>query len=78
MKKSRVGESCFVAIDKNFQALIRRQAGQVFGSKARGDAWLARPRVEFGGLAALECAGNEAGYRKVKASLDRIDQGYAC
>lgn len=62
----------------NFEELIRRQAEQVFGSKAKADAWLARPHIALGGLAALECACNEVGYRRVKASLDRIDQGYAC
>lgn len=64
--------------EMNFEELIQCQAEQVFGSKARADAWLARPRVEFCGLAALECACNEAGYRRVKALLDRIDHGYAC
>jgi uncharacterized protein (DUF2384 family) len=37
-----------VEIDKNFERLIRRQAGQVFGSKTKADAWLARPRVALG------------------------------
>ncbi|MBC3492435.1 DUF2384 domain-containing protein [Pseudomonas taiwanensis] len=62
----------------NFEELIRYQAEQVFGSKARTDAWLARPRVALGGLAALECARDEAGYLRVKALLDRIDHGYVC
>lgn len=65
-------------IDKNFEMLIRRQAGQVFGGEAKADAWLARHHVALGGLTALECAFNEAGYRRVKALLDRIDHGYAC
>lgn len=65
-------------MDKNFEELIRRQAEQVFGSKAKADVWLAAPRDEFGGLTALECAGNEAGYLRVKALLDRLDHGYAC
>ena len=65
-------------IDKNFETLIRRQAEQVFGSKAKADAWLARPHVALGGLAALECVRNEAEYLRVKALLDRIDHGYAC
>jgi uncharacterized protein (DUF2384 family) len=50
----------------------------VFGSKAKADAWLARPHVALGGLAALECVRNEAEYLRVKALLDRIDHGYAC
>ncbi|EOG8379201.1 MbcA/ParS/Xre antitoxin family protein [Pseudomonas aeruginosa] len=61
-----------------FEELIQRQAEQVFGSKAKADAWLARPRVAFGGLAALACARNEAGYLRVKCVLEQIDHGYAC
>ncbi len=64
--------------EMNFEELIRRHAEQVFGSKAKADVWLARPRVEFGGLAALEGARNEAGYLRVKALLERMDHGYAC
>lgn len=61
-----------------FEELIRHQAEQVFGSKAKAHVWLARPRVEFGGLTALESARDEAGYNKAKNLLERIDQGYAC
>jgi len=62
----------------NFEELIRHQAEQVLGSKAKADIWLARPRVEFGGFTALECAGDEPGYLRVKALLDRLNNGYAC
>ena len=65
-------------VDKNFETLIRRHAERVFGSKAKADAWLARPHVALGGLAALECAVNEAGYVRVKCMLERIAHGYAC
>ncbi|MEG1626211.1 MbcA/ParS/Xre antitoxin family protein [Pseudomonas sp.] len=61
-----------------FEELIQRQAERVFGSKAKADIWLARPRAEFGGLTPLECVRNEAEYLKVKALLDRIDHGYSC
>lgn len=64
--------------DISFERLIQHQAEQVFSSKAKADSWLARPHVALGGLAALECACNEAGYGRVKALLDRIDHGYAC
>ncbi|WJM96188.1 MbcA/ParS/Xre antitoxin family protein [Pseudomonas defluvii] len=62
----------------NFEELIRRQAELVFGSKIKAHVWLARPRVEFGGSTALECARVEAGYLRVKALLERMDHGYAC
>lgn len=64
--------------EMNFEELIQRHAERVFGSKAKADVWLAAPRDEFGDLTALECAGNEAGYLRVKALLDRLDHGYAC
>lgn len=64
--------------ERNFEELIRYQAEHVFGSKARADAWLARPRVAFIGLAALEYALNEAGYQTVKSVLERIEHGYVC
>lgn len=64
--------------EMNFEELIRHQAEQVFGSKAKADPWLARPRVAFGGLAALECARNETGYLRVKSELERIDHGLGC
>lgn len=67
-----------MGIDKNFEELIRRQAEKVFGSKAKADSWLIRPLVEFGDVAALELARDEAGYQKVKGVLERIDHGYAC
>ncbi|AVH37950.1 DUF2384 domain-containing protein [Pseudomonas monteilii] len=62
----------------NFEELIRRQAEQVFGSKAKADTWLIRPLAEFGDVAALELARDEAGYLRVKTLLDRIDHGYVC
>lgn len=62
----------------NFEELIQRQAEQVFGSKAKADDWLARPRVAFSGFAALDSARNEAGYLKVKDVLERVNHGYAC
>lgn len=60
----------------NFEELIRRQAEQVFGSKA--NIWLSQPRAVFSGASALECACDEAGYRRVKGVLERIEHGYAC
>ena len=36
----------------NFEELIRRQAEQVFGSKAKADTWLIRPVAELGDVAA--------------------------
>jgi len=62
----------------NFEEMIRHQAEQVLGSKAKADVWLTYPRVEFGGLTALKYVRNEAEYLKVKALLDRIDHGYGC
>ncbi|GLO56907.1 DUF2384 domain-containing protein [Pseudomonas putida] len=62
----------------NFEEMIRHQAEQVLGSKAKADVWLTHPRVEFGGLTALKYVRNEAEYLKVKALLDRIDHGYGC
>ncbi|PSS59200.1 DUF2384 domain-containing protein [Pseudomonas sp. BBP2017] len=62
----------------NFEELIRHQAEQVFGSKAKADAWLARPLAEFGGVAALVRARDEAGYQAVKSVLERIEHGYGC
>jgi len=67
-----------MAAEVTFEDLIQRQAQQVFGSKAKADAWLARPRVAFGGLAALECAREETGYLRVKSELERIAHGLAC
>lgn len=61
-----------------FEELIQRQALQVLGSKAKTKVWLARPRVEFGGLTVLESVRNEAEYLRVKTLLDRIDHGYSC
>ncbi|MFJ3449637.1 antitoxin Xre/MbcA/ParS toxin-binding domain-containing protein [Pseudomonas sichuanensis] len=62
----------------NVEELIRHQAEQVFGSKAKADEWLAQPRAVFSGFAALEYARNEAGYPKVTDVLERIDHGYGC
>lgn len=62
--------------EMNFEELIRHQAKQVFGSKAKADSWLIRPLAEFGGVAALELARDEAGYLRVKTLLDWIDHGY--
>lgn len=64
--------------EMNFETLIRRQAEKVFGSKVKADLWLIRPLTEFGGVAALEFARDEAGYLRVKTLLDRIDHGYVC
>lgn len=62
----------------NFEELIRRQAELVFGSKAKANIWLSQPRSVFSGATALESACNEAGYRRVKCMLERIEHGYAC
>lgn len=64
--------------EKNYQALVQLQAQQVFGSKAKAESWLSRPRLTFGGLAALECAREETGYLRVKSELERIAHGLAC
>lgn len=67
-----------MAAEVTFEDLIQRQAQQVFGSKAKAEAWLSRPRLTFGGLAALECAREETGYLRVKRELERIAHGLAC
>lgn len=64
--------------EKNYQALVQLQAQQVFGSKAKAEAWLSRPWLTLGGLAALECAREETGYLRVKSELERIAHGLAC
>ncbi|MFO3724796.1 antitoxin Xre/MbcA/ParS toxin-binding domain-containing protein [Pseudomonas sp. HLMP] len=68
--------SCVTGAAMKFEELIQRQAKQVFGSKAKADVWLARPRLEFGGSTALESVRDEAEYLRVKTLLDRIDHGY--
>lgn len=60
----------------NFEELIRRQAEQVFGSKAKATIWLSQPRTVFSGATALECICDEAGYRRVRGVLDRIEHGF--
>lgn len=62
--------------ETNFEELIRRQAEQVFGSKAKANIWLLQLRTIFSGATALECACDEAGYRRVRGVLDRIEHGY--
>ena len=62
--------------ETNFEELIRRQAEQVFGSKAKANSWLSQPRTDFRGVTALECACDEAGYRRVRGLLDRIEHGF--
>lgn len=64
--------------EMNFEELIRRQAEQVFGSKAKANIWLSQPRTVFSGATALESACDETGYRRVKRMLERIEHGYAC
>lgn len=61
----------------NYVELIQLQAEQVFGNKAKADAWLSQPKTAFGGSSAIELARSEAGYAQVKDALERIDQGYA-
>lgn len=62
----------------NFEELIQRQAERVFGSKAKANIWLSQPRTVFSGATALECACDEAGYRRVRGVLERIEHGYVC
>ncbi|MBF8644662.1 MbcA/ParS/Xre antitoxin family protein [Pseudomonas pudica] len=60
----------------NFEKLIQHQAEQVFGSKAKANIWLSQPRTVFSGATALECVRDEAGYRRVRGVLDRIEHGF--
>ena len=62
--------------ETNFEELIRRHAEQVFGSKTNANIWLSQPRTIFCGATALECACDEAGYRRVRGVLDRIEHGF--
>lgn len=62
--------------ETNFEELIRRHAEQVFGSKAKANTWVSQPRTVFSGATALECACDEAGYRRVRGVLDRIEHGF--
>jgi len=64
--------------ETNFEELIRRQAEQVFGSKAKANIWLSQPRTDFMGVTALESACDEAGYRRAKCMIERIEHGYVC
>lgn len=61
----------------NYVELVQRQAEQVFGNKAKADAWLNQTKTEFGGSTALEHADREVGYLKVKDALERISHGYS-
>ncbi|WP_080686196.1 MbcA/ParS/Xre antitoxin family protein [Pseudomonas corrugata] len=61
----------------NYVELIQLQAEQVFGNKAKAEAWLSQPKTEFGGSTALKHADSEAGYLKVKDELERIRHGYS-
>lgn len=62
--------------ETNFEELIRRQAEQVFGSKAKANTWLSQTRTVFSGATALECACDEVGYQRVRGVLDRIEHGF--
>ncbi|TPG83733.1 MbcA/ParS/Xre antitoxin family protein [Pseudomonas mandelii] len=62
----------------NHLELIRRQAEQVFGNKAKADVWLNHPKTAFDGSTPLEFAQTEAGYELVKAELERVIHGYVC
>jgi putative toxin-antitoxin system antitoxin component (TIGR02293 family) len=62
----------------NHLELIRRQAEQVFGNKAKADLWLNQPKTAFGGVTPLELAHTEEGYELVKAELEKLSHGYAC
>ncbi|MEN5107333.1 MbcA/ParS/Xre antitoxin family protein [Pseudomonas sp. TWI672] len=64
--------------EANFEELIRRHAEQVFGSKEKANIWLSQPKTVFSGATALECVCDEAGYRRVRGVLERIDHGYTC
>lgn len=55
-----------------------RRAEQVFGDRAKAAVWLSLPRAAFDGCSALELAREEAGYRLVMQTLERIAHGYCC
>ncbi|MFG0547117.1 antitoxin Xre/MbcA/ParS toxin-binding domain-containing protein [Pseudomonas sp. YQ_6] len=55
-----------------------RRAEQVFGDRAKAVVWLSLSRAAFDGCSALELAREEAGYRMVMQTLERIAHGYCC
>ncbi|GID03018.1 MbcA/ParS/Xre antitoxin family protein [Pseudomonas sp. 008] len=61
----------------NYVELIRRQAEQVFGNKAKAKIWLNQPKATFGNATPLAFANSEAEYLSVKDELERISHGYA-
>jgi uncharacterized protein (DUF2384 family) len=61
----------------NYVELIQLRAEQVFGNKAKADAWLNQPKSEFSGSTPMEHAQNEAGYQQAWEILERIDHGYS-
>lgn len=62
----------------NYVELIQHQAEQVFGNKAKADAWLNQTKTAFGGVTPLKLAFTEAGYELVKAELEKLSHGFAC
>ncbi|WP_084323894.1 MbcA/ParS/Xre antitoxin family protein [Pseudomonas migulae] len=62
----------------NFVELVQHQAEQVFGNKAKADAWLCQPKNTLGGSTPLELVHTEEGYELVKAELEKLSHGFAC
>jgi len=58
--------------------LIQRQAMKVFGNKNKADTWLNQPKTALGGSTPMQFAQTEAGYERLQAELERINQGYVC
>ncbi|WP_339526450.1 MbcA/ParS/Xre antitoxin family protein [Pseudomonas sp. EL_65y_Pfl2_R96] len=62
----------------SFIELIQRHAEQIFGNKAKADAWLNQPKNTLGGSTPLELAHTEEGYELVKAELEKLSHGFTC
>ena len=62
----------------NYVELIQLQAKQVFGNKVKSDTWLNQPKNTFGGSTPMQLAHTEAGYERLQAEPERINQGYVC
>ncbi|ALI04079.1 DUF2384 domain-containing protein [Pseudomonas sp. FW306-02-F02-AA] len=62
----------------NYVELIQHQAEQVFGNKSKADVWLNQPIVGTDEYSRLQAAHSEAGYKLVKAELERLSHGFAC
>ncbi|UVM47710.1 MbcA/ParS/Xre antitoxin family protein [Pseudomonas sp. B21-015] len=62
----------------NYVELVQHQAELVFGNKEKADSWLNQPKTGLGGSTPLELAHTEAGYKLVKAELEKLSHGFAC